>query len=198
MNMNSQSTARSRRTTIVRSAGLAVAMVALVAITACSKSDQDQTQRALQQAGGDAWICTQVRSSAAALDPATISIVKVECTKGVVTMSGQVRSAQEREQLIAAAQKVQGVTSVVSHVQVNPKAPTGNEIADDVTIAAKVHVAIAGQTGVNALKINVSSHNGVVTLGGTVPSPAIKTVAVAAARGVDGVKRVVDKLAVQR
>ena|SRR5215469_5814707 len=198
MNMNEQSDARRQWATIVRSTAIAAAIAVLAAVTACSKSDQDQTQRALQQAGGDAWICTQVRSAAAALDPATISLVKVECTKGVVTMSGQVRSGQEREQLIAAAQKVQGVTSVVSHVHVNPKAPTGNEIAGDVAIAAKVHVAIAGQTGVNALKINVSSHNGVVTLGGSVPSPAIKTVAVDAARGVDGVKRVVDKLAVQR
>ncbi|MBV8170816.1 MAG: BON domain-containing protein [Candidatus Eremiobacteraeota bacterium] len=177
-------------------AGLAAG--ALIALSACSKSDQEQTQRALEQAGGDAWICTQVRTAATTLDPATVSLVKIECHSGTVTMDGQVRSAQEREQLVAAARNVQGVKSVVTHVRVNPKAPTGNEIADDVALEAKVHVAIAGQTGVNALKINVSSHKGVVTLDGTVPSPAIKTVALEAARGVNGVKRVVDKLAVQR
>jgi osmotically-inducible protein OsmY len=109
-----------------------------------------------------------------------------------------VHSAQESEQLAAAARKVDGVKVVDAHLVVNPKAPTGNEIAEDTALAAKVRVAIAGQTGVNAFKINVTAHRGVVTLDGGVPSRAIKTVALDTARGVDGVKGVVDKLEIQR
>lgn len=178
----------------------AVAIIAVfaLALVACSKSDQEQTQRAIERGANDAWVCTQVRGSATALDPATVSLVKIECTQGTVTMRGQVRSSQEREQLIAAARKVDGVKAVVANIAVNPKAPTGNEIADDVTLAAKVRVALAGQTGVNALKIGVSSHRGVVTLEGGVPSKAIKSVALDVTRGVAGVKGVVDKLQVQR
>jgi hyperosmotically inducible protein len=174
-----------------------LAVFALV-LGGCSKSDQDQAQRAIERGAGDVWVCTQVRGSATALDPATVSLVKVECTAGVVTMSGQVRSAQEREQLIAAARKVDGVKAVHAQIAINPKAPTGNEIADDVSLAAKVRFAIAGQTGVNALKIDVSSHRGVVTLAGAVPSRAIESVAVDTARTTSGVKGVVDKLHVQR
>ncbi len=176
----------------------ALAMLAAASLAACSKSDQDQAQRTFERGANDVWICTQVRASATALDPATVSLVKIECSPGLVKLSGEVRSAQERDQLIAATRKVDGVKAVAAHITVNPKAPTGNEIADDVTLATKVHVAIAGQTGVNALKIGVAVHNGVATLTGEVPSPAIKTVAVDAARGVQGVKGVVDKLSVQR
>lgn len=178
----------------------ALGVIALFAmmLTGCSKSDQEQTQRAIERGAGDAWMCTQVRASATALDPATVSLVKIECAGSTVTMSGQVRSAQELQQLVAAARKVDGVKVVNSRITVNPKAPTGNEIADDVTLAGKVRVAIAGQTGVNALKIDVSAHRGVVTLTGGVPSAAIKTVAVDTARGVNGVKGVVDKLQIQR
>ncbi|HME81067.1 MAG TPA: BON domain-containing protein [Candidatus Eremiobacteraceae bacterium] len=177
---------------------LGSAILAAATLVACSKSDQDQTQRTIERGAGDAWVCTQVRASATALDPATVSLVKIECSPGLVTLRGEVRSAQERDQLIAATRKIDGVKAVDAHIVVNPKAPTGNEIADDVTLATKVHVAIAGQTGVNALKIGVGVHNGVATLTGDVPSPAIQTVAVDAARGVKGVKGVVDKLEVRR
>lgn len=178
---------------------LSAGLLALsLSLGACSKTDQEQAQKALQGGANDAWICAQVRASAAALDPATVSLIKVSCAPGVVTMTGQVRSKEERGQLIAAARKIDGVKTVVAHIEINAKAPTGNEIADDLTLATKVRVAIAGQTGVNALNIDVSAHRSIVTLSGKVPSPALKTVAVDAARGVTGVKGVVDKLTVQR
>jgi len=176
----------------------ALALALMLGLAACSRSDQQQAQRAIERGAGDALICAQVRTSATALDPATVSLVKIECTAGNVAMSGQVRSAQERDQLIRAAREVQGVKSVTADIKINPKAPTGNEIADDVTLATKVRVAIAGQTGVNALKIGVVAHRGVITLTGDVPSPAVKSVAYDTARGVAGVKGVVDKLEVRR
>jgi osmotically-inducible protein OsmY len=175
-----------------------LAFVVLAMLAACSKSDQDEAQKALQGGANDAWICTQIRASATALDPATVSLVKITCAPGVVTMTGQVRSTEEREQLVAAARKVEGVKRVVVHIDINPKAPTGNEIADDLTLATKVRVALAGQTGMNALKIDVSVHRGVVTLAGTVPSTALRSVVLDTARGVSGVKGVVNKLAVER
>lgn len=189
------SAARAKRNAALLSAGV---IALTLALAACSKSDQEQAQKALQGGANDAWICTQIRASATALDPATVSLIKISCAPGVVTMTGQVRSKQEREQLIDAARKVDGVKTVVAHIEINPKAPTGNEIADDLTLATKVRVAIAGQAGVNALKIDVTAHRSVVTLTGKVPSRALKTVAVDAARSVSGVRGVVDKLAVER
>ena len=124
--------------------------------------------------------------------------MKISCARGVVTLKGQVRSAQERSQLEAATRKVDGVRAVNTEIAINPKAPTGNEIADDLTLAAKVRVALAGQTGLNAFKLNISAHRGVVTLEGSVASQALKSVALDTARGVNGVKGVVDKLSVQR
>jgi len=188
---------RQGKPSLLRPGTIAIAAFVL-ALTACSKSDQEQAQKALQGSANDAWICAQIRASATALDPATVSLVKISCAPGVVTMTGQVRSKEEREQLVEAAHKVEGVKSVIVNIQINPKAPTGNEIADDLTVATKVRVALASQTGVNAVKIDVTVHRGVVTLTGSVPSKALRSVAVDAARGVSGVKGVVNKLTVER
>lgn len=177
-----------------------IAFVALFALSlnACTKSEQEQAQQQIQNQAGDAWTCTQVRAGATELDPATVSLVKISCAGGVVTMQGQVRSAQERAQLINIARKVKDVRRVKSEIAVNPKAPTGNEIADDVALAARVQVALAGQTGVNAFEIGVSAHRGIVTLTGTVPTRSVKTVALDTARSVSGVKGIVDKIQVHR
>ncbi|HEV2038235.1 MAG TPA: BON domain-containing protein, partial [Candidatus Eremiobacteraceae bacterium] len=77
---------------------------------------------------------------------------------------------------------------------VNPKAPTAEEIANDLSLQAKVKTALAAQTGVNALKVQVSVHSGVVLLEGSVPSKTVHDLVVETARGVSGVHRVVDHL----
>ena len=180
-----------------RAPALAAILVAALA-SACSKADQDQTSQAIQRSASDVWLCAQVRAKATELDPATVSLIKVSCTKGLVNMTGQVRSLQEREQLEEAVRKIDGVKGTAFIIAINPKAPTGNEIADDVALEAKVRVALAGQTGVNAFKLHVSAHHGVVTLTGSVPSASIRSVARDTARGVHGVKGVVDDLSVER
>src|ERR1700694_4401603 len=122
----------------------------IVAFAGCSKAEQAQTQKQIQRQASDAWTCTQVRAAATELDPATVSLIKISCAQGVVKLQGQVSSAQEQAELATAARKVDGVRTVIVNVTVNPKAPTGNEIADDLGIAAKVRVALAGQTGTNS------------------------------------------------
>ncbi len=169
-----------------------------LALVACSKTDQQEAQRELQRQSADLWMCTQVRAAATALDPATIQLLSITCAHGTVTLQGVVRSAQERSQLEAAARKVQGVHRVTVKIAVNPNAPTGNELAEDAALGTRVRFALAQQTGMNAFKLDVDVHRGVVTLSGAVPSRAVKTVALDTVRSVDGVKGVVDKVKIQR
>ena len=190
-----------RNTRVIAGWRLAIAFAGALAVacaSACSKADQDQTSQAISRSASDVWLCAQVRAKATELDPATVSLIKVSCTKGFVSMAGQVRSTQEREQLEEAVGKIDGVKGTAFIIAVNPKAPTGNEIADNVALEAKVRLALAGQTGVNAFKLHVSAHHGVVTLTGSVPSASLRTVARDTARGVHGVKGVVDDLSVER
>ncbi len=80
----------------------------------------------------------------------------------------------------------------------------GNEAADkiatgaaDVAITAKVNAALAGDSQLSALKINVDTNNGHVELKGTAPDPAARDRATVLAAAVEGVVKVDNRLTVE-
>ncbi len=74
----------------------------------------------------------------------------------------------------------------------NPNGATG-----DAVITAKVKSAIIADTKVGATGLNVDTKSGTVVLKGTVSSAAAKDAAVADAKKMQGVKNVIDQLAVK-
>lgn len=172
-------------------ASLALVMLAL---NGCTASQQER----MKSTANDALIATQVRAKVAAIDPATLSLVKIGVENKRVTLEGQVHSEKERAQVDQAVRGIAGIAGLDDRLQVNPKAPTANEIAADLGLQARVQGAIAAQTGVNALKVNVSVHSGVVTIGGTVRSHTVHTLVMETVRGVPGVARAIDHLRIQR
>lgn len=74
----------------------------------------------------------------------------------------------------------------------NPNGATG-----DAVITAKVKSALIADTKVGATGINVDTKSGTVVLRGTVSSAAAKTAAIADAKKMQGVKNVIDQLAVK-
>lgn len=80
----------------------------------------------------------------------------------------------------------------------------GNDAADkiavgaaDVAITAKVNAALAGDSQLSALKINVDTNNGHVELKGTAPDPAARDRATVLAAAVEGVVKVDNRLTVE-
>lgn len=80
----------------------------------------------------------------------------------------------------------------------------GNEAADkiamgaaDVAITAKVNAALAGDSQLSALKIDVDTTNGHVELKGTAPDPAARDRATVLAAAVEGVVKVENRLTVE-
>ncbi len=73
---------------------------------------------------------------------------------------------------------------------------TGNKI-EDAAITAKVKMALVGEPGLKALKIDVDTANGVVTLTGVVDTPQSLDRATQVAQAVDGVKSVDNRLNVK-
>lgn len=173
---------------------LHVFMLCLVLLAGCTAS---QEQRAKSDVN-DAMITAQIKAKIAAVDTATLSLVNVDVNHGAVTLTGQVHSESERIKVDTTARSVSGITRFDDRVIVNPKAPTAEEIASDLALQAKVNTALTAQTGVNALKVHVSAHAGVVTLEGTVTSRAIHQVIIETTRDVAGVRRVVDRLRLER
>lgn len=68
---------------------------------------------------------------------------------------------------------------------------------DDAAITTKVKTAVLAEPGLKTLQIGVDTKNGVVTLSGTVDSPALKERAMQIVQNVSGVQSVVDNLAVK-
>ena len=68
---------------------------------------------------------------------------------------------------------------------------------DDASITAKVKTAVLAEPGLKTLQIGVDTMNGVVTLSGIVDTPELKDRATTIAHNVDGVRTVIDNLAVK-
>ncbi|HDH0721470.1 TPA: molecular chaperone OsmY, partial [Klebsiella aerogenes] len=70
------------------------------------------------------------------------------------------------------------------------------DFMDDSTITARVKAALIDDKSIRSTDISVKTENKVVTLSGTVESAEQKSQAVSAAKGVEGVSSVSDKLTV--
>jgi len=164
----------------------------IVVLSGCSPSDQQAAQRA----ANDAIIVGQVRARAAAIDAATLTLVSVTCTAGVVTLTGEVPTAKERRDIVTSALAVSGVRNVTDRIAINPHAPTAAEIAADITLAGQIRAALAAQIGVNAANVHVDVHHGVVTLTGSLPSAAHREIADSTVRAIPGVRHLSDKITI--
>jgi hyperosmotically inducible protein len=68
---------------------------------------------------------------------------------------------------------------------------------DDAAITTKVKSAVFAEPDLKSLQIGVDTKDGVVTLSGAVDTPAMRERAMKIARDVEGVRAVVDKLAIK-
>jgi osmotically-inducible protein OsmY len=100
------------RATHLTSLLLAFVLIAPLLVTACGKSVGETID--------DATITTRVKT-ALLNDPATGGLrIDVDTFKGVVTLSGRVKSAAEQTEAIRVARKTPGVTDVKSTLQIIP------------------------------------------------------------------------------
>ena len=179
---------------------VAVLSIALL-LAACSGKTADQTLRdaagsAPAKAAQDSLLAAALKARLAAADLDSAATVHVRVSAGRATLSGSVRSAQVRANLVKAAGGANGVRTVQDDLRIDPRAPSARDSFDDVSVQARVTAALAAQAGVNALRVHVRAHAGAVTLEGSAPSAAIKSTMVAAAKEVAGVRGVVDRLRV--
>lgn len=94
---------------------LVVALIAPLLLTACGKSVGETID--------DSTISTRVKT-ALLNDPDVGGMrIDVDTFKGVVTLSGAVKSPAERDKAIAIARRIGGVTDVKSTLQIQPQNP---------------------------------------------------------------------------
>lgn len=133
--------------------------------------------------------------------------VDVKVDQHVARLSGDVATVAQKAEAERLA-KIDGVTRVDSIIKVHADADksvadrikngltkTGDKISD-AWITTKVKWFLMGEDLLKGSDINVDTKDNVVTLKGSVKSQAGRTRAIELARNTDGVKSVVDQLAV--
>jgi len=144
----------------------------------------------------DALIVTAVKATLTADDPDSATTLGVAARDGVVTLRGSVRDAAAQRRVVASARAVTGVKQVVDELRVDPHGPRPGRRIADAALATRVATAYTAQAGLQHVTVTVDG--GVATLAGTVADGKTKARIIAAARGTDGIRNVVDRIRVER
>jgi hyperosmotically inducible protein len=141
----------------------------------------------------DGSIVTQVKASLVAEKGVPSNDVNVEVYKGVVLLSGFVKTQDEKNTAGKVAKDTAGVKSVRNEIAIHPATSVGTKL-DDTMLVGKVKAALVDDKDVKSGQINVEARGGIVQLGGFVTSKTMRDRAIAVAKGVNGVKLVDDAL----
>jgi hyperosmotically inducible protein len=147
-------------------------------------------------------------------DLADSSISVQSVNHGVVLLGGDAETMGDHLEAIRTARTVPGVKRVTSEItgpdqhadaEIRRISDSGaakdpnrgvDDVASDMYITSATKLRLIADSATPALDINVDTTNGVVTLFGMVPSEKASQAAVANARQVSGVKRVINELQV--
>jgi len=144
----------------------------------------------------DGSIVTQVKASLVAEKGVPSNDVNVEVYKGVVLLSGFVKTQDEKNTAGKVAKDTAGVKSVRNALIVHPATSVGTKL-DDTMLVGKVKAALVDDKDVKSGQINVEARGGIVQLGGFVTSKGMRDRSISIAKVVNGVKRVEDALFVK-
>jgi hyperosmotically inducible protein len=178
-----------------RFSGLMCAIAVVLLTAACAKSD--------------VGITTSVKSSLAADETVKAYQINVDTKDRVVTLTGEVPTQAAKETAVQIARSTEGVASVVDNLTITmagadrslgdaTAATAGRmgDVANDAMITSSLKTKFLADPDVAALKIDVDTTNGIVTLTGNVKTAAERDEALRIARETEGVKSVVDRLKV--
>jgi hyperosmotically inducible periplasmic protein len=165
----------------------------------------------VRQAFDDAQLTARVQSQFFVDDRVKGRRINVDSSNGVVTLTGDVASEDERAQALLLARTTDGVQRVEDHLTVAPPAdnppagyPPGTaEVPsaapppmDDSMVMTTIQAKYFVDPTVKGSAVEVSVKDGVVQLQGTVPSEAVRKQAIAIAQNTEGVDQVVDRITI--
>jgi hyperosmotically inducible periplasmic protein len=144
----------------------------------------------------DATITASVKTKLLGEKGVPSNDVNVEVYKGVVLLSGFVKSQAEKDASEKVARGVSGVKEVRNKLRIHASTSMGTKL-DDTMLVGKVKAALIDAKDVKSNQINIEARGAVVQLGGFVTSTGMRDRAMDIARRVSGVKSVDDALFVK-
>jgi hyperosmotically inducible protein len=171
-----------------------VASAALL-LAACAGTP---TQQSTGEQIDDTILTTKVKT-ALIQDPATKARqITVDTFRGTVQLNGFVDSEDEKAAAARVAHSVEGVANVRNNLTVGHTERAAGEVVDDSVVTTKVKAALIAEPETKARDITVITRDGIVQLSGFVDSNDEKTTAADVARGVEGVREVLNNLEIKK
>lgn len=157
----------------------------------------------------NAWLITRVKSTLFFHRNVNATGTEILAVDGVVTLRGVAANRAQKDLTTEYVKDVEGVKEVKNEMAVftdivkpmdktvGQKLDAVNESIDDASITALTKTLFMTHRSTRALKTNVSTKGGVVTLGGKAKNAAEKSLAAKLASDVRGVKSVVNNMTVE-
>ena len=178
-----------------KTTALSVSIILVAGILAACAASGDR--RSTGETIDDGSIAARTEAALAEDSVTNANDIDIEVDRGRVQLNGFVESDVQRERAGEVARSIDGVVSVKNNLSVSAGKRTAGEYVDDSVLLTKVNAALAETSVAQALRIDVEVNRGVVSLGGHVDTDAQVDAAVAAARSVNGVRRVINNLEVR-
>ena len=187
--------------THTRPAANALAVLMAAALGACSKSEQEQAQRQVDQAATQAAeagreLKADAQEAGRELKAEAQQAGREAAEAGRELKADAAEAGRELKADAAAATAEARAEAAKAGEAIKEGARDAAGLASDVAITASVNARLAKDPDLSALRINVDTKDGAVTLTGPAPSQAAKDRAATLAREVEGVKSVTNNLSV--
>jgi hyperosmotically inducible periplasmic protein len=145
----------------------------------------------------DGWIVAKVKM-ALLFHRSVSALTEVDATNGVVTLHGTANSQAEKDLTTQYAKDIEGVKRVDNQMAVAATpAPTISDQIDDASITAAVKFALLQHRSTSALRTEVETTGGVVTLHGRAKNQAEIDLVTKLVKDITGVKDVKNQMTVQ-
>lgn len=186
---------------------LTITLISALSIAGCGKSDEKAAPPAEPKSEAkttvgtdidDNVITTKVKSALLADSDTKSFDIKVETRKGEVQLSGFVDNQTQIDRAIAVARGVEGVKNVDNKMNVKTTATTMGDKIDDAVITTKVKAALLADERVKSSDIATVTRDGEVQLSGFVDNQTQIDQATTVARGVEGVKNVINEMSIKK
>jgi len=148
----------------------------------------------------DAWIALKIRGELLVKANVSATSTKVDVKDGMVTLTGTVQNAAQKDLTEAYAKDIDNVKSVKNELVIEaPAAGSGTvgETIDDASITSQVKFALLSHRSTSVLSTKVTTENAVVTISGVAASDAEKSLVSKLAQDTRGVKSVINNMTVK-
>ena len=163
--------------------------------------NQLATQAEVAAENADTWIGRKVKLALLFHRHVNAGKTAVEVKEGIVTLKGEASSMAQKELTAEYANDIEGVKEVKNEMTVaatpEPAERTAGEKMDDASITAQVKTALFTHRSTSAMKTQVKTRNGKVTLTGIANNSAEKSLVTKLVTDIQGVTSVKNQMTVE-